>query len=294
MRKNIFFIILLTVILILLLIRCGNNQFLDESTLDNTIEIAPYPERTVELITLYFADFNNEHLVKEIRAVERINESKEESILRELMKGPMDRQLQPTIPNQVKLYSIITVDDTTYINFSKEFATNFRGGESSEITTIYSIVNSLTELRHVDWVKIQVEGERLDIYQNHMTLKEAYGRNDRIIHGAFPSAIEVIRTYFNHIVQEQYRYAYDLIYRPAEINLDYSMYFHHVRSKKLGVTKYTDDSFSIFKEPGLTTIVMDYEEIMSDGTVNRYEKGIFRLKNDLGEWKIVYESLIEN
>ncbi|KAB3537255.1 GerMN domain-containing protein [Alkaliphilus pronyensis] len=294
MKKNYLVIFILIVLLFFLLVRCANNHFIDNSVLDNELKIAPYPERIVELMTLYFADFNNQHLVKETRAVERMNESREEIIMRELMKGPVDGQLQPTVPTQVKLYSITTVEDTTYINFSKEFVSNFKGGESSEVTTIYSIVNSLTELQHVDKVKIQVEGEGLEIYQHHMSLKDAYNRNERIIEAPFPSPIEVIRLYFGNIINEQYRYAYDQIYRPLDINLDYSIFFHQMRELEVGVQDYVVNSYSIFKETGVTTIVMDYEKTLEDGTVNIYKDVMFRLRNDLGEWKIIYETIVED
>ena len=50
-------------------------------------------------------------------------------------------------------------NDIVYLDLSKEFVDNHVGGEKEESTTIYSIVNTLTELTEVNGVKILIDGK---------------------------------------------------------------------------------------------------------------------------------------
>ncbi|WP_192929586.1 GerMN domain-containing protein [Alkaliphilus serpentinus] len=290
MKKNLFIILMLLVIILLLFIRCVDNRYINNNLQNSDIEIAPFPEGTLEEYVIYFANSNREHLVKEIRTIERMNESREEIIMRELMKGPIDSSLRATIPPRVRMYSITTADGITYVNFSKEFVTKFSGEEMQEATTIYSIVNSLTELSHVNKVNILVEGERLDVYNKLMSLKEAYSRNEKIIMGSFMSPAEVIKQYFNYIANKDYRRAYDLLYRPLDINIDYSMYYHLLRTSKGDVIDYTIRYYSVNQVNGTITMLVDYEEITEDET-RYYKNGKFKLKNEFGEWKILLDEI---
>lgn len=289
MRKNIWLLMFLILIIIMLLARCATMQFMNDQIGRAPLEIPPFPKRTVELVDLYFGNGENQFLKKEQRAIERTIESREEVILKELISGPRDLDLVPTIPYQTRLFSVSTVAGVSYVNFSKEFVTNFIGGERAEVNTIYSVVNSLTELRHVNRVQILVEGERLEIFQNSLSLREPYTRNERILKAPFPSPIEVLRAYLNHIEKEEYRYAYDLIYRPGAFNLDYSIYFRYMRENKNNTVNYTIMSYRIIRNDEGATILLDYIEDFKDGKKKVHEGVEFKLRNDFGEWRIVFD-----
>lgn len=210
-------------------------------------------------------------------------------VLRELIKGPRDYILSPTIPQQTRLYSVTTVEGACYVNFSKEFVTNFQGDQRQEITAVYSIINSLTELNHINKVQILVEGERLELYQELLSLKEPYTRNEKLLTGPFPSVIEVVKEYFAYIEREEYRYAFNQIYRPGDYNLDYALFFRYLRENKSNTAKLQIVSYSITaadKQSG--TITLDYIETLDDGTSIQHDGVEFRYQNDLGEWKLIF------
>ncbi len=291
MRKNIWLLLFLIFLFITLMARCVSVQFFDNQIGEAPIEIAPYPERTVELVNLYFGNENNEFLVKEKRAIERTIESTEEVILKELINGPREKSYSLTIPQQTRLFSVTTVNGTSYVNLSKEFATNFFGGEKTEATTIYSIVNSLTELRNVKRVQILVEGERLQTYHKYLSLKEPYSRNEKIIGKPFQTPIEVIHDYFKHLEEGEYRRAFDLIYRPLEYDLDYAIFFHFMRSSKVNVKEISITTYNMTKTPEGGKIILDYIEELNNGNVYEYKDMEFLFINDFGEWKIVYKPI---
>lgn len=287
MKKNIIIYISLTIIVLALMVQCINLQIIDNAIGEAPIDIAPYPEKAIEQVTLYFKSPTGDFLSKETRTIERTFESREEAILKELIKGPSRTELQATVPPQTKVFSVLSVDGTTYINFSKEFITPMMGGDRTEATTVYSVVNSLTEIRTVRRVQILVEGERLNIFQKHMSLREPYPRNDSIIREALATPIGVIKRYLEFIAEEEYRRAFEQIYRPGEYDLDFSIFFHYMNSNKKNVASYNIGTYSIFMEPGEAKLVVDFDETLDSKGIIRHKSREFILKNDFGEWKIV-------
>ncbi|MBM7613860.1 GerMN domain-containing protein [Alkaliphilus hydrothermalis] len=291
MRRNVWLLLLLILIFTILMTRCVTQQYYDDRVGEAPLEIAPYPERIVELVNIYFANGGNEYLKREQRAIERTKESKEEVILRELIDGPKDQLLSKTIPPQTRLFSVSTVNGTSYVNLSKEFITNFIGGDRAEVTTVYSIVNTLTELEHIKQVQILVEGERIEHYQNNLSLKEPYPRNEGVINKPFPTPSETLETYFTHLENMEYRRAYDLIYRPLDYDLDYAIFYHYMRRNKIEIVDYTIKGYSIIRTKEGWLMVVDYEEKYKDGSVVEKKKAEFEFKNELGEWQMIFKEI---
>ena len=57
-----------------------------------------------------------------------------------------------------------------------------------------------------------------------MPLDNTYKQNLKLVHNSIQNPIEVVKNYFSFIESGSYREAYDLIYKPAHIDLDYSMF----------------------------------------------------------------------
>ncbi len=132
-------------------------------------------------ITLYFSDMNAEYLVREVRRV-RVprGESMEKVVVSELIKGPKNANGGRTVPAETKIRSVETKDKVCFVNLSAEFVSKNNVGSSAEQLTIYSIVNSLTELSNVDKVQFLIEGEKKEVY-HHMIFNEPIERNVSMI-----------------------------------------------------------------------------------------------------------------
>ena len=70
------------------------------------------------------------------------------------------------------MLSVSVVDHVAYVNFSKEFRTKHWGGTTGESHTIYSVVNSLTELDGIDKVQFLLDGDNMDSLAGHMETSE--------------------------------------------------------------------------------------------------------------------------
>lgn len=132
-------------------------------------------------LVLYFSDENAEYLVPERRTVEiSSGDTVEKVILNELLKGPTEGGHYKTIPSETKILSVETKDNVCFVNLSKEFVDKHSGGTSSERLTVYSIVDSLTELGTIDRVQFLIEGEKREEFI-HMVFNEPIVRDKSII-----------------------------------------------------------------------------------------------------------------
>ncbi len=128
-------------------------------------------------VTLYFSDENAESLAREVRRIILPRgESIEKLIVEELIKGPWAPEHVRTIPQETKVRSVETKEDVCFVNLSAEFVTKNNVGTSGERLTVFSIVNALTELSHIDKVQFLIEGEKKEVY-HHMLFNEPIKRD---------------------------------------------------------------------------------------------------------------------
>ena len=85
-----------------------------------------------------------------------------------LMENPKNEKLKSCIPDGVKLNNVELKSDILYIDFSKELIENHEGGIENECNTIYSLVNTLTELTEVNGIKILIEGEENRSFKDNL------------------------------------------------------------------------------------------------------------------------------
>lgn len=132
-------------------------------------------------VTLYFSDADAMYLVPEIRRIKvPKGESMEKMIVTELIRGPKKEKLYKTVPAETKIRSVETKDGVCFVNLSNEFITKHGGGSAGEQMTVYSIVNSLTELSNVDKVQFLIEGEKKDVFI-HLIFNEPIERDVSMI-----------------------------------------------------------------------------------------------------------------
>ncbi|NLN48042.1 MAG: GerMN domain-containing protein [Clostridiales bacterium] len=164
---------ILTIILVITLIFSGCNII-------GKNENEELSEFTNAEITLYFGDSQAMYVVPEKRTISfEKNLSKEQFIdlvLQELVKGPQNENLYPTIPNETKILNIEIEKDTLYVDFSKEMHTTHWGGAAGENMTLLSLANTTTEIEGISKVLPSVEGNALNI--EHVVVTEPLLRDE--------------------------------------------------------------------------------------------------------------------
>jgi germination protein M len=138
-------------------------------------------ESTKAKVLLYFANDMGDGLSSESREVEVAAASTvEKAIVEELIKGPKNAGSIGIIPTETKVISVETKNGVCFVNLSKEFVNKYQGGTAGETLTVYSVVNSLTELGTIDSVQFLIEGEKRDEFV-HMVINEPISRDASII-----------------------------------------------------------------------------------------------------------------
>jgi len=139
-------------------------------------------------IRLYFANKDNTKLqlmisYAPLSEVKKSVSAQATYIVNQLITGPGENSgLNPTIPEGTKLCSNVQVEDgVATVDLSKEFISNQTGGKDKEKLTIYSIVNSLTELKDIHKVKFTIEGKEVEEYRGNFKFNVPFPRTENLI-----------------------------------------------------------------------------------------------------------------
>lgn len=133
---------------------------------------------TSRAVRLFFANPEADELQEESRTIPRAATIADEArrALGELVKGPANDALIPTIPPGVELRALyIDGSGTAYADFSRELQTKHSGGASGELLTIYSIVDTLTaNFDGIRRVQILVEGGEVLTLAGHIDMRHPF------------------------------------------------------------------------------------------------------------------------
>lgn len=139
-----------------------------------------YTSETREIV-LYFPRRDSESLYKEKRTVKVTDQQPvEQYIINELISGPQDDMLNPSLGKDTTLLSVDTYEDICFVNFKSNFIEKNSGNGDKEKMAVYSIVNTLTELENIKRVQFLVDGKKAEQFGS-MNIKNPFGRNSVII-----------------------------------------------------------------------------------------------------------------
>lgn len=131
-------------------------------------------------LNLYFANQSGDKLKSQSTVMEySANVALEKVVIEQLIAGPTEKGYYPTIPKDTKLMSVTTKDNVCYVNLDTGFTV--QGYDVLGAVTIYSIVNSLTELPGISGVQILVNGETSIPYKDNISLETTFQINPEII-----------------------------------------------------------------------------------------------------------------
>jgi Sporulation and spore germination len=129
-------------------------------------------------VLLFFAKGDGDGLGTEKRkiflTVSPADQAKQ--IVGELINGPRETGLLPTLPVETRLLGLyLDRHGTAYVDLSEELVTLHPGGSDEEIATIFSLVDSLTyNLPEIKRVHLLIGGEERDTLKSHLDLRRDY------------------------------------------------------------------------------------------------------------------------
>lgn len=99
----------------------------------------------------------------------------------ELKAGPENEELAITIPEGSELLDYKIEGENIILNFNFALKSNHWGGSTGEQLTIYSIVNTYTDLDNIESVEILLEGENVDSLVGHLDLSRPLMYNQKLL-----------------------------------------------------------------------------------------------------------------
>ena len=160
-----------------LVIVCGGFlAFLFKSLSDSIFPPSGEGRRERQSVQLYFSDTNERFLVPEKRLIPKGSTVKgqAEELVRALAEGPKTAGLVRTVPESAYLLSVeVGKDGTAVLNFDRKFIDDHPGGSASEMSTIFSLANTLAlNLPDVKRVKLLVDGKEVTTIKGHVDTRE--------------------------------------------------------------------------------------------------------------------------
>ena len=140
-------------------------------------EIKPMPIEEMVEVNLYFSDYQAMYLVPEKRKIST-SLSLAKQVVIEIINGPENSNLYPTIPKGTQLNELYIADDIAYVDLSEEVCKNHPGGSSAELMTVYSIVNTLTEIPPIKGVQILINGNERETLVGHVDISKPLLRDE--------------------------------------------------------------------------------------------------------------------
>ena len=141
-------------------------------------------KREKQKVQLYFSDSNERFLTPEVRYIPKkksIN-GKAEELVKALLEGSKTGLVR-TFPEGVKLQSVkVTKNGTAYASFGKNLIELHPGGSTSEITTIYSLTNTLSlNIPNIKRVKLLIDGKELKTIKGHIDTRHPFILNRELL-----------------------------------------------------------------------------------------------------------------
>lgn len=168
-------IIILIIILLLIGGVIGGYFFIKSKNNNEIQDIVPEEEISDEqmrqtIVSLYFYNNETKELISEGRLIDAkdLLENPYQKLMELLIKGPENQSLSKTIPDGTKINKVELKGDILYVDLSNEFIENHPGGEEQECASIYSIVDTMTNLTEVNAVKILIDGKENMAFKDNL------------------------------------------------------------------------------------------------------------------------------
>lgn len=129
---------------------------------------------------LYVVDAELMRLIPiEIEICKSNKEKQAENVIERLIEGfdenPKIRRLIPDIKNAM---SVRVRDNTAYVDISKKMVKNHPDGRILEKLTVYSIVNSLTEIEGINSVRFTVNKKVTKKFMGYIDMRETFKKEE--------------------------------------------------------------------------------------------------------------------
>lgn len=154
------------------------------SALFPPVDVDAMKKKEKYIVKIYFSDQQERFLKSEKRFVNKESDMalQAKEIVRALLDGSKNG-LVNTFPKGVTVHDVkISGDGIASVNFSKDLLKSYEGSSTSEMATIYSLTNSITQnMPSIKRVKILMDGKDLPSIKGHISTRKAFSPDSELI-----------------------------------------------------------------------------------------------------------------
>jgi germination protein M len=174
----------LLVVLIIIFLTSGRAGREPTPSVPSEAEALPAESGETRTVVLFFPSEDDGFLHPEEREIRTdisvVDQAKQ--VIRELLRGSQSGYLSP-LPEGTQLRELyITQDGVACVDFSRDIQEKHLSGSSAEISTVYSLVNSLTQnFEPITKVFILIDGRERQTLGGHIDLSRPFSPKQDLI-----------------------------------------------------------------------------------------------------------------
>lgn len=258
------------------------------TVISNEDLVHPHPDAVKVKAKLYFVV--DDILKDEERVIEYDELKFEGDVMRELEKGPKNRGYQSPFGDNVYLISAEAVADVCYVNVSSGFlSAGFWESEEANLY-VWSIVNTLTELDHINSVQFLFEGKKVNLEVGSYNFNEPLPRIDDYIYVKKIYASDVVLKFIDSVSSKRYDIAYEYIDSRSKELILYKDFVEMMEEYNQKIKGYKRIIY--FTQEFSENRIVYIKYVLDDTTLNDRDPIIYEnwevIEED-GQWKINFQ-----
>jgi len=236
-------------LLVLLLVILGLNVTMVFPTLETDAYISPNKDAIFMNTNIYFV--YKDALRTENRRIKVIDSDYERAVIDAIIKGPKNIAYGSLFDSGVGVLSVDYANNTCYVNLPQEVLLSSEWQSERLDLYLWSVVNSLTEIKRVFKVQFLVDGERLSERVIGYSLDEPLSRLERLNYVKERTPADAVVEFIDNITATRYDLAYELLSENSKFVYDFNDFVKYANS--LG-----DETFGFTRDMYFTKTYSDY------------------------------------
>ena len=139
------------------------------------------PDAKTEKMTakIYYIDRSMQRLIP-VEFTKKSTSKQEfaKSVVKKLVEGnDKNKKIMRIIPKNKSSIKVNVIKNTAYVDLKKEFTDNLSDNRNHNVLAVYQIVNSLSSIDGIDYVKFTFDGEVEKGFISKFDMREAFSAN---------------------------------------------------------------------------------------------------------------------
>lgn len=214
---------------------------IDFQTLSEETFISPYQEAIYLNTQIYFVYGNS--LRMENRKIEVNNNNYESAVIDAIIEGPKNQTYKTLLTSSEDVLTVEFANNTCYLNLSKDLINSETWQDDRLDLYLWSIVNSLTEIKRVFQVQFLVDGERINQSVLGYNLNAPLSRIESLNYAKERTPSDAIVEFIDNITSTRYDLAYELLSENTKLVYDFDDFVKYANSLRDETFGYTRDMY---------------------------------------------------